>query len=78
MKFSDKYPNLTDWFTSGYHVVHFSKLHDMGGGGVHLSLFDQGREVWNSENMTDLDLILGTAEMWIQAEYGIDDDDIMT
>lgn len=61
MIFTEKYPNLTWWFTCPYYVIH--------NGGNSLTLYDQGREVWDSGEITDFDETLNAAEAWIEAEY---------
>jgi hypothetical protein len=61
MTFTQKYPNLTWWFTCRYYVLH--------NGGNSITLYDQGREVWDSGEITDFDAVLDAAETWIEMEY---------
>lgn len=62
---TEKYPNLfTWWFTCQYYVLH--------NGGNYITLYDQGREVWDSGEITDFDQTLDAAEMWIRQEYDED------
>jgi hypothetical protein len=62
MKFSDKYPHLSDWIEDGGELQFSSPWEVL--------LVDEGGNLWHSGDIKSREEALAAADKWLAEEYG--------